>query len=157
MGSIRQGTSSQYQYCYLDLVIWYWSLFVSSTNSIQIVRRQWCLGKRSFKMLLVNFDQSENAEKVAFPGILATSQRKLLLISSIKIKLGEKKNVFIGRFLTPWCYFWASKSSSLIWQWYFVKKKWFKTLIPRVRNGPNILESHIGGSYHLHNKQLAMF
>ena len=39
---VRQGTSSQYQYCYLDLVIWY-SLFVSSTNSIQIVRRQCCL------------------------------------------------------------------------------------------------------------------
>ena len=34
----RQGTSSQYQYCYLYLVIWY-LLFVSSTNSIQIVRR----------------------------------------------------------------------------------------------------------------------
>ena len=33
----RQGTSSQYQYCYLDLVISY------STNSIQIVRRQCCL------------------------------------------------------------------------------------------------------------------
>ena len=31
---VRQGTSSQYQYCYLDLV--------SSTNSIQIVRRQCC-------------------------------------------------------------------------------------------------------------------
>ena len=37
---IRQGTSSQYQYCYLDLVI---ILFVSSPNSIQIVRRQCCL------------------------------------------------------------------------------------------------------------------
>ena len=81
------------------------------------------IGKRSFKMPLVNFDRPEKAEKVFFPGIPATSERKLLLISSIKIKLGEKKNVFIGRFLTPWCYFWASKSSSLIWQWYFVKKK----------------------------------
>ena len=57
----RQGTSSQYQYCYLDLVICSdlellkdfapapegaaaaVSLFVSSTNSIQIVRRQCCL------------------------------------------------------------------------------------------------------------------
>ena len=38
----RQGTSSQYHYCYFDLVIWH-SLFVSSTNSIQIVRRQCCL------------------------------------------------------------------------------------------------------------------
>ena len=35
----RQGTSSQYQNCYLDPV----SLFVSSTNSIQIVRRQCCI------------------------------------------------------------------------------------------------------------------
>ena len=35
----RQGTSSQYQFCYLDLVIWYYL----STNSTQIVRRQCCL------------------------------------------------------------------------------------------------------------------
>ena len=45
----RQGTSSQYQYCYLDLVIWFClSLFVTicqlnQFNSIQIVRRQCCL------------------------------------------------------------------------------------------------------------------
>ena len=45
----KQGTSSQYQYCYFDLVILIEgvvaavSLFVSSTNSLQIVRRQCCL------------------------------------------------------------------------------------------------------------------
>ena len=35
----RQGTSSQYQYCYLDLVIWYYL----SAQPIQIVSRQCCL------------------------------------------------------------------------------------------------------------------
>ena len=41
----RQGTSSQYQYCYWStIVIWILSSdIVSSTNSIQIVRRQCCL------------------------------------------------------------------------------------------------------------------
>ena len=35
---IRQGTSFQYQKSHLDLVVWYWSLFVSSSSSIQTVR-----------------------------------------------------------------------------------------------------------------------
>jgi len=42
----RQGTSFQYQKSHLDLVVWYWqgtSLFVSSSDSIQIVRRHCCL------------------------------------------------------------------------------------------------------------------
>ena len=37
-----QGTSPQYQNRYLDLVVWY---FVSSSKSIQIVRRQCCLSR----------------------------------------------------------------------------------------------------------------
>ena len=42
-------------------------------------------------MVKVIFDRPKKTEKVAFPGTLATSQKKLLLISSMKIKLGEKK------------------------------------------------------------------
>ena len=40
----RQGTSPQYQFRYLDLVVWYWySICQTQPSHIQIARRQCCL------------------------------------------------------------------------------------------------------------------
>ena len=95
IGSSRQGTSSQYHYRYLYLVIWYWSVFVSSTNSIQIVRRQCCLGSSlHFKDLDIPYTWHNgigttscsvcliNLSRVAEVGTFPANKKMLSILSS---------------------------------------------------------------------------
>ena len=103
LGSSRQGTSPQYQYRYLDLVIWYWSVFVSSTNSIQIARWQSCLGNSlHFKDLDIPYrkplaqwhwnDQLNRAEEVgSFP---ANKKMLSILLSGAYLLICDKKCYF---------------------------------------------------------------
>ena len=71
-----------------------------------------------------------------FPGILVTSQRKLLLISSMKKR-------FLAGFNFPGAVF--GPQSHLHWHDNdILQTNWFKTLIPSPRNGQNIFDGHKG-------------
>ena len=80
----RQGTSSQYQYCYWStIVIWILSSdIVSSTNSIQIVRRQWCRWFDSADVITMNM-----SIRVQLPGHDSSKNGQLAMFRSPHLRV----------------------------------------------------------------------
>ena len=80
----RQGTSSQYQYCYWStIVIWILSSdIVSSTNSIQIVRRQWCRWFDSADVITMNM-----SIRVQLPGHDSSKNGQLAMFRSSHLRV----------------------------------------------------------------------
>ena len=96
-----------------------------------------------FQNTIRQFSLSRESRESRILGILATSKRKLLIISCTK-KTVKKR--FWGRFLTFLRLFWSL--SHLHWPDNdILQKDCFTTSIPSCRNGPNILDGHIGGSH----------